>query len=127
MKPLPTTIAALILCLPSVAWCAEVPGMGSMFLKMTWALLVVAGLILILYGLLRRKMGLTAAGGSAINIIEIKPVMYKNALALIKVRDREMLIGINQNEIRLLTEFPETAPSPATFEETLKRNDSQGL
>lgn len=120
-----STIAILILATPSLVFGADTPTMGSMLLKMTWALCIVAGLILILYGLLRRKMGLPASGrGTAIKIIEVKPIMYKNALALIQVHDREMLVGISQNGIHMLSEVttPTGAPqSRSTFEETLKQ------
>lgn len=109
----------LMLSSPAVAASAELPSMGSMFMQMVWALLVVTGLILVLYALLRKKMGYSGSATSRIKVMEIRPVLPKNSLALVRVDNREILIGISTNGMHLLTEFS-SVPEEKTFETVLK-------
>ena len=83
--------------------------MGSAALRMTWALLVVVGLILAIYGLARRRLFLGKTGGSVINIVAMRPLMPKSTLALVEVRGREYLLGVSASGIHLLAEVPAKA------------------
>jgi flagellar protein FliO/FliZ len=99
-------LCLLILALfPNPAWAAEPPTMTSAVLRTAWALLVVVGLILALYGLSKRKLFLGKIGGNAIKIIELRPLQPKSTLALVEVRGREYLLGISANSIHLLADL----------------------
>lgn len=93
--------------LPAMAWAAEPPTVGSALLRTVWALLVVAGLILALYGLSKKKMLLGKTGSKAITIIELRPLQPKSTLALVEVRGREFLLGVSANSINLIADLSE--------------------
>jgi len=96
--------------------------MGTMVMKMAWALAVVVGLIFILYGLARKKMGYTNAPTNSIKVLEMRPLMPKNTLALIEVQGKKILLGISPNGIQLLTEFSPDTPSQKSFKDVLQEN-----
>lgn len=108
-----------LLLVPVVAQAAEMDSMGSMLGKTIWALLVVVGLILILYGLMRKKMGYGNTRSNNIKVIEIRPIMPKNTLALIEVQGKKLLIGISSNGMYLLSDLPLPAKNPQ-FQEVLR-------
>ncbi len=95
--------------LPNTAQATETLSMGSAVLQMTWALLVVVGLILAIYGLARRRLFLGKTGGNAINIVAMRPLMPKSTLALVEVRGQEYLLGVSAAGIHLLAEVPAKA------------------
>jgi len=93
---------------PTMAWAAEPPSMTSALLRTAWALLVVVGLILALYGLSKKRLFLGKIGGNAaITIIELRPLQPKSALALVRVRGREYLLGVSAGSIQLLADLSE--------------------
>lgn len=108
-----------LLLVPTVAQAAEMDSMGSMLGKTIWALLVVVGLILILYGLIRKKMGYGNTGSNTIKVIEIRPIMPKNTVALIEVQGKELLIGISSNGMHLLADLSLPAKD-RPFQEVLR-------
>lgn len=111
-----------LVCLAIDASAADQPTMGSALMRTTWALLVVVGLILALYGLARKRLTLGKSSNSAIKIIEIRPLMTKSTLALIEVRGRELLVGVSANGIHCLADLgtqEKTAPSPSNFDTLL--------
>jgi flagellar protein FliO/FliZ len=91
---------------PAMAWAAEPPDMASALLRTAWALLVVVGLILALYGLSKKRLLSGKMGGNDINIIAMRPLQPKSTLAIVEVRGREYLLGISTNSIHLLAELP---------------------
>lgn len=93
--------------LPAMAWAAEQPSIGFALLRTAWALLVVAGLILALYGLSKKKLLLGKTGTKAITIIELRPLQPKSTLALVEVRGREFLLGVSANSIHLIADLSE--------------------
>ena len=95
----------VLLLIPATVLAAEPPSMGLALLQTGWALLVVVGLILAIYGLARKRLFLGKVGGSAIKIIELRPLMPKSTLALVEVRGREYLLGISSDKIHLIAEF----------------------
>lgn len=96
----------LMLLTPATALAAEPPGMSSALLQMSWALLVVVGLILAIYGLAKKRWFLGKIRGNAIKIIELRPLMPKSTLALVEVRGKEYLLGISAEKIHLIDTFP---------------------
>jgi flagellar protein FliO/FliZ len=83
------------------------------YFRVIWGLLVVLGIILILYGFLRKRFSLLSTGAHQhIQIIELKPLMGKKALCLINVKGQEHLLGIsgdNITHIAALTPQPESS------------------
>lgn len=88
-------------------------------LRMIWGLLVVLGIILLLYALLKKRFSLLAnSPQQQIRIIEIKPLMGKKALCLVEVRGQEFLLGISGDRVDPIACLSKkSAPS---FAETLK-------
>ena len=100
---------------------AETGQFGAMdsSLRMIWGLLVVLGIILLLYGLLKKRFSLLAhTPQQHIRIIEIKPLMGKKALCLIEVRGQEYLLGISADRVDPIACL--SKKSASSFAETLK-------
>ena len=116
---MPLVALCLTLLIPATALAAEPPSMGSAMLQMGWALLVVVGLILAIYGLAKKRLFLGKIGGSAIKVIELRPLMPKSTLALVEVRGKEYLLGISADRIQLLADFPESAGDKPDFKSLL--------
>ncbi|MGB3212392.1 MAG: flagellar biosynthetic protein FliO [Desulforhopalus sp.] len=89
------------------------------YFRVIWGLLVVLGIILILYGLLRKRFSLLSAGTSHdIQVVELKPLMGKKALCLINVKGQEHLLGISGDRI---THIAAITPQPeSSFAEVLQ-------
>ena len=94
-----------LLITPVIAQAAELDTMGSMLGKTIWALFIVVGLILILYALVRKKIGYGNTGSNTIKVLEIRPIVPKNTLALIEVQGKELLIGISSNGMHFLADL----------------------
>lgn len=70
------------------------------YFRVIWGLLVVLGIILVLYGLLRKRFSLLTTGtDKEIKVLEIKPLMGKKTLCLVSVRGQEHLLGISGDRI----------------------------
>ncbi len=70
------------------------------YFRLIWGLLIVLGILLLLYGLLRKRFSLLGtAGGREIEILEIRPLMGRKALCLVAVRGGEYLIGLSGDRI----------------------------
>lgn len=88
--------------------------------RVIWGLLIVLGIILILYGLLRKRFSLLSSStDKEIQIREIKPLMGKKALCLVEVRGQEFLIGISDSTISTLANL--TAKKEQSFADALKK------
>lgn len=87
--------------------------------RVIWGLLIVLGIILLLYGLLRKRFSLLASlPDKEINIIEIKPLMGKKALCLVEIRGKEYLLGISESQISNIATLPPKKTS--TFKQALR-------
>lgn len=77
------------------------------YFTVIWGLLIVLGIMLILYGLLRKRFSILANGADKeIKVLEVRPIMGKKAICLVQVKDREFLLGISENTISQLASFP---------------------
>ncbi len=93
--------------------------MGSYF-RMLWGLLVVLGIILILYGIFKKRISLFHSPSSqSIKVLEIKPLMGKKSLCLIEVRGEEFLLGISNDQITHIATID--SKKTTTFAATLKK------
>jgi len=91
-----------------------------------WAgLAIVMALILLLYAAARRWLRWPTAGrAGTIQIRETRPLGPKKALYLVKVRDRELLLGVSGEQITVLCDMPLPADEGGekeAFEQTLQK------
>jgi flagellar protein FliO/FliZ len=95
------------------------------YFRAIWGLLVVLGVILALYGLLRKRFSLLSnISDRAITIVEMKPLMGRKALCLISVKGNEYLLGISGDRINHLATLPKE--TSASFAETLQTAEKKG-
>jgi flagellar protein FliO/FliZ len=95
------------------------PTLFAAGLRMFWGLLVVLGILLIIYGLMRKRLSLVKNNDtSAIKIKEIRHLMPKKSLCLVEVGDQEFLLGLSSDAISLLA--PVSTKKQATFDNTLE-------
>jgi flagellar protein FliO/FliZ len=110
---------------PCFAHSAENFSMLNSSLKMIWGLLVVLGILLIIYGLVKKRVTLLQGGGKGIiKIIESRHLMPKKSLFLIEVRGKEYLVGTGGDSLSLIASLEETAHSQSNFESILKNSES---
>jgi flagellar protein FliO/FliZ len=94
-------------------------------LKMIWGLLIVLGILLIIYGLVKKRVSLLQGGGKGIiKIIESRHLMPKKSLFLIEVRGREYLVGSGGDSLNLIASIDDENHSNSTFESILKDTES---
>lgn len=117
-------LAALLLLVPAPALGADSLPVGRMLLQTGWALLLVVGLILALYGIARRRLtGLRTAAG-AIRVVEMRPLTPRATLALVAVRDREYLLAVGQSGATLIAQVHgEADPGPPDFQAVLAEQE----
>ena len=109
MNRLRALLATLALLAPTQLAAAET-GSGLQFspvLRMLGGLGLVAGLILGGYGLLRNRFGGLPSGRKrAVRLLESCPLGPRKSVCLVRVRDREFVLGVTQQQISLLGELP---------------------
>ncbi len=82
--------------------------MTTELLQMIWSLALVIGIILLFYAFFRKKFSLTAhQQDKEIKIIEMRPLPGKKSLCLVEVGGKKLLLGVAENAISSLAEFPE--------------------
>ena len=93
--------------------------------RVIWGLLVVLGVTLALYALLRKRFSLLSnTSERAITIVEMKPLLGRKALCLISVKGNEYLLGISGDRINHLATLPKETSS--SFAETLQTAERKG-
>ena len=97
--------------------------MGSYF-RVIWGLLVVLGVILILYGIFRKRLSLFHGQSSqSIKILELKPLMSKKALCLVEVKGEEYLLGISSDRITHIATV--SSKNDSSFAAALSRKEHE--
>lgn len=92
------------------------------YFRMLWGLCIVLGIMLVLYGLFKKRFNILAGrSGDIIQIKEIKPVMPKKSLCLVEVRGKEYLLGIGNESITLLADIDDTKNS---FQDILEQSEN---
>jgi flagellar biogenesis protein FliO/SH3-like domain-containing protein len=90
----------------------EFPSMTSSFLRMISALLIILGVILLLYYIVRKyfsKSLLAFEGSSAISILASKYIGQKTILYVIDFMEKIVVVAISGSDIKVLTEIADTA------------------
>ncbi len=95
----------LLLLLPAPAFAAAEPS-GDLFtaaLKLLAGLVVVLGLMLLLYALSRKGLKFfPGARGGAVEVLETRYLGPKKSICLVRVRGRELLLGLGSERVELL-------------------------
>lgn len=117
----PLVALAALLTLPTLAGAVEktpVPHSGG--LQLWSGLAIVMAVILLLYGAARRWLKWPVGGRSGvIRICETRALGPKKSLCLVRVRDRELLLGVTGERIALLSDMP--VPAEAAREEPFEQ------
>ncbi len=116
--------SSALLVVPSAVWPATTLGTDTAdYFRMIWGLLVVLGIILVLYGIVRKRFSLLAtSSGGKIKILEVKPMMGKKALCLVDVKGQEYLLGISGETISHIATL--TPPAKTSFAATLQATEA---
>lgn len=89
-------------------------------MRMIWGLLVVLGIILVLYGLLKKRFSLLhSSAKQEIKVVEMKMLMGKKGLCLVEVRGQEYLLGIGNDTVTHIATLAEK--KDPSFAETLAK------
>ncbi len=79
------------------------PSLFSNWLRMLWGLFIVLGILLILYGIMRKRLSFAQSNAkSKIKIKEIRYIMPKKSLCLVEVGGQEFLLGLGSENITFL-------------------------
>ena len=113
-------LVILVVCIPLDTYAGDLPSSDSAsYLRVIWGLLVVLGIILVLYGVVRKRFSLLSTSPSQhIKILEIKPMMGKKALCLVDVKGQEFLLGISGDQINHIATL--SPQSEKSFAKTLQ-------
>ncbi|MCF8031213.1 MAG: flagellar biosynthetic protein FliO [Desulfohalobiaceae bacterium] len=108
--------------IPTAAMAApyEAPGLFPALLKMVAGLALVLGILLVLYALSRKGRFFGSGKRGEIQIREIRQLGGKKAICLVSVRGRDMLLGLGQDRIEMLSHVPGDGTSSG-FEDELSR------
>jgi len=94
------------------------PSLFSAGLRMFWGLLVVLGILLIIYAIMRKRLSFIKHNdNSAIKIIEIRHLMPKKSICLVEVRGQEYLLGLGGDTINLISSV--SSKNKDTFDKAL--------
>ena len=94
------------------------PSLLSASLRMIWGLLIVSGILLIIYAVMRKRFSFAGSNSkSKIQIKEIRHIMPKKSLCLVEVGGQEFLLGLSADNISLIT--PLESNKQVSFQENL--------
>ncbi|MDH3346569.1 MAG: flagellar biosynthetic protein FliO [Desulfobulbaceae bacterium] len=104
MKPYITT-CLLLMAFPKIARAEQSFNVQSSLLQVTWALLIVLGIIFAIYGLITKRLLPNGPRAGSIQILETKQILHKNILILVHIEGRKLLLAGGQNGINLLADL----------------------
>ncbi|NNK94194.1 MAG: flagellar biosynthetic protein FliO [Desulfobacterales bacterium] len=92
-------------------------------LRMIWGLLIVLGILLIIYGLVKKRITSFHGGGKGIiKVIETRHLLPKKTLFLVEVRGKEFLLGSGSDSLQLISPLDTFDPTPS-FDELLQSKE----
>lgn len=92
-------------------------------LRMLWGLLVVLGILLIIYGLVKKRITSFHGGGKGIiKVIETRHLLPKKTLFLVEVRGKEFLLGSGSDSLQLISPLDTSEHTPS-FDELLQSKE----
>lgn len=90
-------------------------------MRVVGALVLVIGLMLLLYALAKKRFKLLPGHRQgAIQVIEMRYLAPKKAVALVKVRGQELLLGVGQEQVSLLHTIEQDQPFERTLQQKLE-------
>ena len=101
------------------------PSLLAAGLRMLWGLVIVLGILLIIYGLMRKRLSFIQSNSrSKIQIKEIRHIMPKKSICLVEVGGQEFLLGLGSESITFLStiENSEKGSFNATLASATKQN-----
>jgi flagellar protein FliO/FliZ len=110
---LPLIVTVLALMGDRSAWALgdEAPSLLNASLRMTWGLLVVLAVLLIIYGIVKKRLSpMQGRSKGRINVIETRHLMPKKSLFLVEVRGREYLLGAGSDSLELIARIDGDQP-----------------
>lgn len=115
-------LALLFALIPATVQAApyEGPGLYPALLKMLGGLALVLGILLVMYALSRKGRLFGSAKKGEIQIKEIRQLGGKKAVCLLRVRGKDMLLGLGQDRIEMLSHL-EDEGARAEFDKELSR------
>lgn len=121
----PLLFVITLICLPTRAFAAvEDFSMMADGLRVLWALLVVLGVILIIYGFARKRIPFFPGNTKGdIKVLEMRHLMPKKALYLVEVKGQEYLLGVGPETINLIATLDTSQKQ--TFDSHLKESESE--
>lgn len=101
-------VVTLILALPMLTYADETQFSEiDSYFKVVWGMLIVLGIMLLLYALLKNRLSVFHSKSSqSIKVLEIKPIMPKKSLCLVEVKGEEYLLGISADRISHIATLP---------------------
>lgn len=96
--------------------------LGAQMQSMVLSLALVVGLMLLLAWLVRTLRGRVQAGGHQLEVLSATHVGPKERIVLVRVRDRELLLGVGPQSVTALGEF--AAPTALAPIETAVATDA---
>ncbi len=103
------------------------PNMISTSIRMILSLLIIIALIyLLIYILKKYSYSTNMGGGGIIKVISFSYIRSKEALYLVKVGNKLLLLGVTSNNISLITELEE-GDFDLEFKENVKRMENKNI
>ncbi len=120
-------INVIFLILPVLTYAGDTPfDEIDGYFKVVWGMLIVLGIMLLMYGLLRKRLSIFHSNSSqSIKVLEIKPIMPKKSLCLVEVKGEEYLLGISADRISHIATLPKDTSK--SFEKTLNEVHTERL
>lgn len=104
---LPAIVILFVLYAQTAVAAEQAPLSLSASLRLFWGLLIVLGIVLIVSALIRKRLLFLAGGNQGtITIVETRHLMPKKSLCLVRVRGREYLLGLGNDQISLIATLP---------------------
>lgn len=108
---------------PAFALTKENVSIFGSSLRMIWGLLVVLGILLIIYGLVKKRITSFHGGGKGIiKVIETRHLLPKKTLFLVEVRGKEFLLGSGSDSLQLISPIDTSERTPS-FDELLQSKE----
>ena len=84
--------------------------------RMSVSLVAVLGLLWLIARWLRRSKGAAAAAGSDIAVLSRQAIGHKAGVAVVRVGERAIVVGVTEHQVTLLSEVPLASVTPAPAE-----------
>lgn len=102
-----STFAVFSLCIAADSPPSNVPNLANSFVSVLLSLGIVIGIILVCVWVLKKVGGNHFSNDASIDVIGNKMIGPKERLMIVRVADKNLLLGITANNITKLQELPD--------------------